>query len=283
MQKIKDIRIHLKNCLGYQYPDNELRGFGNWILEHLFDYTITDALLNADRTLTEKNSSDLEFIIKHLKQEKPIQQIVGYSWFYGRKFLVNEHVLIPRPETEELVDWMLKDSLNDTSILEVGTGSGCIAITLALNTNATIVSIDVSELALKQAKSNALALNALVAFCKADVLDDSSCESFGCFDVIVSNPPYVLESDKQMMSNNVLEYEPHLALFVSSDDPLLFYRAIAIMATRKLNANGVLYFEIHENYGQETLDMLSLKGFKELELRKDLQGKDRMVKAVWKL
>lgn len=283
MQKIKDIRIHLKNCLGYQYPDNELRGFGNWILEHLFDYTITDALLNADRTLTEKNSSDLEFIIKHLKQEKPIQQIVGYSWFYGRKFLVNEHVLIPRPETEELVDWMLKDSLNDTSILEVGTGSGCIAITLALNTNATIVSIDVSELALKQAKSNALALNALVAFCKADVLDDSSCESFGCFDVIVSNPPYVLESDKQMMSNNVLEYEPHLALFVSSDDPLLFYRAIATMATRKLNANGVLYFEIHENYGQETLDMLSLKGFKELELRKDLQGKDRMVKAVWKL
>ena len=283
MLKIKDIRIHLKNCLGHQYPDNELRGFGNWILEHLFDYTITDALLNADRTLTEKNSSDLEFIIKHLKQEKPIQQIVGYSWFYGRKFLVNEHVLIPRPETEELVDWMLKDSLNDTSILEVGTGSGCIAITLALNTNATIVSIDVSELALKQAKSNALALNALVAFCKADVLDDSSCESFGCFDVIVSNPPYVLESDKQMMSNNVLEYEPHLALFVSSDDPLLFYRAIATMATRKLNANGVLYFEIHENYGQETLDMLSLKGFKELELRKDLQGKDRMVKAVWKL
>jgi release factor glutamine methyltransferase len=178
---------------------------------------------------------------------------------------------------------MLKDSLNDRSILEVGTGSGCIAITLALNTNATIVSIDVSELALKQAKSNALALNALVAFCKADVLDDSSCESFGCFDVIVSNPPYVLESDKQMMSNNVLEYEPHLALFVSSDDPLLFYRAIATMATRKLNANGVLYFEIHENYGQETLDMLSLKGFKELELRKDLQGKDRMVKAVWKL
>lgn len=283
MLKIKDIRIHLKNCLGHQYPDNELRGFGNWILEHLFDYTITDALLNADRTLTEKNSSDLEFIIKHLKQEKPIQQIVGYSWFYGRKFLLNEHVLIPRPETEELVDWMLKDSLNDRSILEVGTGSGCIAITLALNTNATIVSIDVSELALKQAKTNALALNASVAFCKADVLDDSSCESFGCFDVIVSNPPYVLESDKQMMSTNVLEYEPHLALFVSSDDPLLFYRAIASMATRKLNANGVLYFEIHENYGQEALDMLSLKGFKELELRKDLQGKDRMVKAVWKL
>ena len=283
MLKIKDIRIHLKNCLGHQYPDNELRGFGNWIFEHLFDYTITDALLNADRTLTEKNSSDLEFIIKHLKQEKPIQQIVGYSWFYGRKFLLNEHVLIPRPETEELVDWMLKDSLNDRSILEVGTGSGCIAITLALNTNATIVSIDVSELALKQAKTNALALNASVAFCKADVLDDSSCESFGCFDVIVSNPPYVLESDKQMMSTNVLEYEPHLALFVSSDDPLLFYRAIATMATRKLNANGVLYFEIHENYGQEALDMLSLKGFKELELRKDLQGKDRMVKAVWKL
>jgi len=283
MLKIKDIRIHLKNCLSCQYPDNELRGFGNWILEHLFDYTITDALLNADRTLTEKNSSDLEFIIAHLKQEKPIQQILGYSWFYGRKFLVNKHVLIPRPETEELVDWMLKDSLDDTSILEVGTGSGCIAITLALNTNATIVSIDVSELALKQAKTNALALNASVAFCKADVLDDSSCDSLGAFDVIVSNPPYVLESDKQMMSNNVLEYEPHLALFVSSDDPLLFYRAIATMASRKLNANGVLYFEIHENYGQETLDMLSLKGFKALELKKDLQGKDRMVKAVWKL
>ena len=213
MQKIKDIRIHLKTCLGFQYPDNELRGFGNWILEYLFDYTITDALMNADRTIKEKNSSDLEYIIAHLKQEKPIQQILGYSWFYGRKFLINEHVLIPRPETEELVDWMLKDSLNDTSILEVGTGSGCIAITLALNTNATIVSIDVSELALKQAKTNAQVLSASVAFSKADILDDSTCDNLGSFDVIVSNPPYVLESDKQMMSNNVLEYEPHLALF----------------------------------------------------------------------
>jgi len=283
MQKIKDIRIHLKTCLGFQYPDNELRGFGNWILEYLFDYTITDALMNADRTLTEKNSSDLEFIIAHLKQEKPIQQILGYSWFYGRKFLINEHVLIPRPETEELVDWMLKDSLNDTSILEVGTGSGCIAITLALNTNATIISIDVSELALKQAKTNAQVLSASVAFSKADILDDSICDSLGSFDVIVSNPPYVLESDKQMMSNNVLEYEPHLALFVPANNPLQFYHAIATMATEKLNNNGVLYFEIHENYGQETLDLLSLKGFKALELRKDLQGKDRMVKAVWKL
>tara|TARA_B110000977_G_C11026673_1_gene473472 strand:- start:801 stop:1652 length:852 start_codon:yes stop_codon:yes gene_type:complete len=282
MQKVKDIRIYLKRSLVGQYPDAELRGFNNWILEHLFDYSSTDALLNADHPLSAKNRLELEVIISQLKLEKPIQQILGYSWFYGHKFLMNEFVLIPRPETEELVDWILKDAPDNKSILDVGTGSGCIPITLSLNSKASISSLDISLKALIQARVNAKELKASVHFIQADVLAEECIGELDFYDIIVSNPPYVLESDKKMMSNNVLENEPHIALFVPNDDALRFYKAIADIATKKLNKNGFLYFEIHENYGPATLNMLKTKGFTDLELRKDLQGKDRMVKAVWK-
>jgi len=283
MQKIKDIRLFLKDSLAAQYPESELRAFNNWILEYLFDYSSMDALMQAEKELSDKNIVDIKHIISLLKQEKPIQQIVGYAWFYGHKFSVNEQVLIPRPETEELVDWILKDKPEGKSILDIGTGSGCIPITLALNSTTQVSTLDISDLALAQAKENAKNLNASINFIQADILAKESIDKLDTYDVIVSNPPYVLESDKELMANNVLDNEPHLALFVPNDDALKFYIAIADIATKKLTKNGLLYFEIHEDKGEETLDMLTRKGFVNLELRKDLQGKDRMVKAVWKL
>ena len=283
MQKIKDIRLFLKDSLATQYPESELRGFNNWILEYLFDYSSMDALMQAEKDLSDKNIKDVNRILTLLKQEKPIQQIVGYAWFYGHKFSVNEHVLIPRPETEELVDWILKDKPEGKSILDIGTGSGCIPITIALNSTTQVSTVDISDLAIAQAKENAKKLNASINFIQADILAKESIDKLHTYDVIVSNPPYVLESDKELMANNVLENEPHLALFVPNKEALKFYIAIVNLATQKLNKNGLLYFEIHESKGQETLDMLSLKGFSNIELRKDLQGKDRMVKAVWKL
>lgn len=283
MQKIKDIRHYLKDELSAQYPESECRGFTNWILEHLFNYSSADALLHADKTLDCEEVVEIQRIVTLLQEEKPIQQILGYAWFYGHKFRVNKHVLIPRPETEELVDWILKDKPEAKSILDVGTGSGCIPISLALNSSAKVSSLDVSELAILQAKENAKILNASINFIQADVLDVNTVHELDFYDLIVSNPPYVLESDKEMMANNVLEHEPHLALFVPDANALKFYRAIAELATKRLRPNGMLYFEIHEQKGQEVLQMLKEKGFSSLELRQDLQGKDRMVKAVWKL
>jgi release factor glutamine methyltransferase len=283
MQKIKDIRAHLIEKLSAHFPETELRGFYNWILEYLYDYNASQAILNAEKEVEHKDWNRLEEIIAELQAQKPIQQIVGYSWFYGRKFDVNEHVLIPRPETEELVDWILKEQPNNKSILDIGTGSGCIPITLSLEANIEMYSIDISTEALKQAKCNARHLKAAVNFIEADILSKDIDVHLGNYDIIVSNPPYVLESDKELMANNVLENEPHLALFVPDNEALKFYEAIADLACKKLNKEGLLYFEIHEKKGRETIKMLQDKGFSNIKLRKDMQGKDRMVKAVWKL
>ena len=218
-----------------------------------------------------------------LKKEVPIQQIIGYTWFYGHKFNVNKNVLIPRPETEELVDWILKDNPAYKSILDIGCGSGCISISLALNSNLKMTSLEVSELALIQAKDNADKFMTPIKFIHADIFAKDTIFKLDHFDIIVSNPPYVLESDKCMMANNVLQYEPHLALFVPDNNPLKYYDTIAEIATKRLNQNGLLYFEIHEQKGSEILKMLDDKGFISVELKQDLQGKDRMVKAKWKL
>ena len=283
MQKVKDIRLFLKEDLGSQYPDSELRGFLNWILEYVLDFSTMDALMKAEKLLKVEDIAEVKRIVRLLKQEIPIQQIVGYAWFYGAKFTISKQVLIPRPETEELVDWILKDGVNEKDLLDVGTGSGCIPISIALKSTASVSSLDISKVALEQAKENAVFLKTAVNFIHADILNPETKNSLSKYDVIVSNPPYVLESDKHMMSANVLENEPHLALFVVDEKALIFYEAIAEIATEKLNDKGLLYFEIHELKGLETIDMLRTKGFTQIELRKDMQGKDRMVKAVWKL
>jgi len=176
----------------------------------------------------------------------------------------------------------LKDGVNDKDVLDIGTGSGCIPISIALNSTAKLSSLDVSELALKQANESADLLKVAIRFIHADILQSETINLLGSYDVIVSNPPYVLESDKEKMSANVLENEPHLALFVPDINALVFYEAIAEIASQKLNNNGLLYFEIHELKGDETVHMLETKGFTNIEIRKDMQGKDRMVKALWK-
>ena len=195
------------------------------------------------------------------------------------EFKVNKHTLIPRPETEELVHWVLQEDF--TSALDIGTGSGCIAISLAKQSEGNLSALDFSKEALEVAKENAKNSEVAIGFIRADILQQPALKQ--TFDVIVSNPPYVLESDKKLMHTNVLKHEPHTALFVEDEDALVFYNSIADFAQNHLNENGKLFFEIHENKGEEVLQMLQEKGFSKLELRKDMQGKDRMVKAVWKM
>ena len=195
------------------------------------------------------------------------------------EFKVNKHTLIPRPETEELVHWVLQEDF--TSALDIGTGSGCIAISLAKQSEGNLSALDFSKEALEVAKENAKNSEVAIGFIRADILQQPALKQ--TFDVIVSNPPYVLESDKKLMHTNVLKHEPHTALFVEDEDALVFYNSIADFAQNHLNENGKLFFEIHENKGEEVLQILQKKGFSKLELRKDMQGKDRMVKAVWKM
>ena len=282
MQKVKDIRPFLKSNLGTQFPDSELRGFLNWILEFVLDFSVMDALMKEDDFLKKEEINEIHRISKLINQHIPIQQIVGYAWFYGIKFPISKNVLIPRPETEELVDWILKDDVSTKTVLDIGTGSGCIPISIALNSNASVSSLDVSDLALDQAKKNAELFKTQINFIQANILDSKVVYQLDNYDVIVSNPPYVLESDKELMSAIVLNNEPHLALFVPDTKALIFYEAIAEIATKRLNKNGLLYFEIHELKSEETINMLNSKGFTQIELRKDMQGKDRMIKAVWK-
>jgi release factor glutamine methyltransferase len=209
---------------------------------------------------------------------------LGHTEFYGLQFKVNPSVLIPRPETEELVEWVLNSNLPQTAIniLDIGTGSGCIAISLKKNLpNATIWAIDISAEALKTAKENAKLNDAEVHFIETDVLNQN--QTFNLlplnFNLIISNPPYVTPADKGLMHANVTDFEPHTALFVPQDDPLLFYKSIADLAAKKLIKGGLLFFEINESYGEETAVMLEEKQFKQVELRKDLSGRDRMIKA----
>ena len=283
MLKVKDIRAYLNEELSTLYPKNELRGFLNLIVEYVLDFSNIDLLLYSESLINSNDVKKIKHIVSLLKKEVPIQQILGYTWFYGRKFNVNKNVLIPRPETEELVDWILKDNPAYKSILDIGCGSGCISVSLALNSTLKVTSLDVSELALIQAKENANKFNTPIHFIHADIFANDTIFKLDYFDIIISNPPYVLESDKCMMANNVLKYEPHLALFVPDDNPLKYYDTIAEIATKRLNQNGLLYFEIHEQKGSEILKMLDDKGFTSVELKQDLQGKDRMVKAKWKL
>ena len=283
MLKVKDIRVYLNDELSTHYLKSELRSFFYLIVEYVFNYNNTDALMQSESLINSYDVKTIKHIVSSLKKEIPIQQLLGYTWFYGHKFNVNKNVLIPRPETEELVEWILKDKPTYKSILDIGCGSGCISISLALNSTVKVTSLDVSKLALIQAKKNADKFKTSIQFIHADIFAKDTIFKLNHFDIIVSNPPYVLESDKSMMSNNVLQYEPHLALFVPDDNPIKYYHTIAEIATKRLNQNGLLYFEIHEQKGSEILKMLKDLGFKSIELKQDLHGKDRMVKAKWKL
>jgi release factor glutamine methyltransferase len=223
-------------------------------------------------------------ILEQLKLEIPIQYLLGSTSFYGLDFEVNENVLIPRPETEELVEWIIKgnpkiEGFKDLKILDIGTGSGCIAISLAKNMpNAKVYAIDISEKALATAKKNALLHKVDVTFITQNILETEDLKQQ--FDIIVSNPPYVRNLEKQEIKKNVLDNEPHLALFVEDNDALLFYKKIATLAQKNLLENGQLFFEINQYLGKETITLLEKMNFKNIELRKDIYGNDRMIRGT---
>ena len=242
--------------------------------------TKTDLLLDKDKVLSESEILKFFYGIKSLKNNTPIQYVVGETWFFDLKISLGEGVLIPRPETEELVDWIINSEKKEISILDVGTGSGCIPLALKNNLRQSQVSgCDISEKAIEIAEKNAKDLHIEVDFFSLDILNETKWEGEK-LDVIVSNPPYIPIKEKLKMSANVLDYEPSLALFVPDNNPLLFYIKIAEFSVLYLKSKGSLYFEIHEEFGPETLNMLKSKGFGNLEMRQDLQGKNRMIKAV---
>lgn len=284
--KTKAYKIQFIEALQGVYDVMEAESFFHLILEEKHQMKRIDLALNPDFTLSEKEIQDWNLILKELKKEIPIQYILGTTEFFGLPFKVNKNVLIPRPETEELVEWIIKEhstieGFKDLKILDIGTGSGCIAISLAKNIpEAKVYAIDVSPEALAIAKENAEINNVEVVFLQKNILETND---LGIqFDIIVSNPPYVRNLEKDEIKKNVLDNEPHLALFVEDADALIFYRKIAELATKNLNTNGRLYFEINQYLGAEMMDLLHNKGFQDIELRKDIYDNDRMTKAVLK-
>ncbi|MCA0350213.1 MAG: peptide chain release factor N(5)-glutamine methyltransferase [Bacteroidetes bacterium] len=288
---IKTYKSYFLQELSTIYDEMEATSFFYLILEHLYQLKRIDLALNPDFEISENDMVRWQNKLTELKTQKPIQYILGETEFYGLKFLVNENVLIPRPETEELVELILKSTKEkvqstDLKVIDIGTGSGCIAISLAKNLpNAKVFAIDVSEKAILTAQENAKQNGVEVNFIQQNILEideliklpTSSFQRPTFFDIIVSNPPYVRMLEKEEIKTNVLEYEPHLALFVEDNDALIFYRKIAQLAKKSLTENGKLYFEINQYLGKETVTLLEKMDFKNIELLQDIYGNDRMI------
>lgn len=277
---IKELQLHLEGALTAIYPDYESKEITIRLIEHFYGYSKIDIALNPN--LEIDNHGAIIKALGQLKAGRPMQYILKKEYFYDLAFGVDENTLIPRPETEELVQLIINRTGNKTvSLLDVGTGSGCIAISLKKNLpNAKVTALDVSDGALNVARKNAKSNVVEVDFMQVDILNEAQHPKLE-LDIIVSNPPYVLDKEKAEMRNNVLDFEPSLALFVDNDKPLLFYKAIADYATLNLKPLGVLYFEINEAFGIETKEMLEERGFSNVEIHQDIFGKDRMVSASW--
>lgn len=277
--KLIDLIPYFKKKLGALYPVREIENLFYWVCEDQFELQKFQVKM-GDKRLTESELLSVRAIVKRLEQKEPIQYVLGTTEFYNCKIKVDENTLIPRPETEELVDWVLDNVSKDQTVLDIGTGSGCIPIALkkAVST-LTVSGLDISANAITMARESAKLNDVNVDFVQMDILNPNL-EELKMYDVIISNPPYVLESDKKEMNENVLSYEPHLALFVADQEPLLFYIAIAKIGLTQLNPNGLLFFEIHENFGKETIEMLENLGYQNVVLLEDMQGKDRMIRCV---
>lgn len=262
------------------YGNGEARAITDYVLDVCFGLSKADILCGAVEEMTAEKTAELNKIFGHLTEGEPVQYVLGRAEFCGRWFSVRPGVLIPRPETEELCAWITADSKASASpkVLDIGTGSGCIAITLQLDMpESKVTAWDISADALDVARENAQQLGANVNFVKLDALN---AKPEGEWDVIVSNPPYICEKEKKDMAVNVLEHEPHTALFVPDADPLLFYRAITRLAVQTLNKGGRLYFEINPIYADDTCRMMQAEGMTAVELRSDMYGKQRMAKGV---
>ncbi len=286
MITIKDVFEVYRQQINGVYDINETEALTLLVIAEVTGLSRASIKAFPERELTAEQADQIKNILTELKTGKPVQYILGITEFYGLPFKVNSFVLIPRPETEELVEWILssgerlKAKGERFSILDIGTGSGCIAVSLKKNlSNVDVSAIDISEGALQTAKGNAQLNEVEVNFIHADILNIKPDNVFPKFNIIVSNPPYVTLEDKKQMHTSVTDFEPHTALFVPEHDPLIFYRAIADFALNNLIAEGLLYFEINENLGKQTVALLADKGFKNIELRKDMSGRDRMVKA----
>ncbi len=276
---IRDYKIKFAHQLSSLYDKEEIESLFYLILEDLRNISKIDLALQPNLEFSEKEYQKIDFYLQELELQKPIQYILGSSHFLGLKLKVNPDVLIPRPETEELVDWIIKDNQTNANlkILDIGTGSGAIAIALAKNLKAEVSAFDISEKALETAQENADLNQVFVHFTEFDILNDVW--EGEQFDIIVSNPPYVRELEKTEIKPNVLKNEPPLALFVSDEDPLIFYKKIADFALNHLSQNGKLFFEINQYLGKETVEVLQEKGFKNIHLKQDIYGNDRMILA----
>lgn len=267
------------------YEHKEAANIADWTIEHVTGQRKIDRILYKDLPLTIQQGQTLQTFTEQLLNHKPIQYVLGEAWFCNMKLYVDENVLIPRPETEELVGWIVQEIQNSKfkiqkKILDVGTGSGCIAIALKKEVNDFEVhAIDISSGALEVAKRNATQQNVEIIFKQLDFLNINYREQLGIFDLIISNPPYVKKSEESTMQKNVSQYEPYVALFVPDDDALKFYVAITEFAKTNLVVNGSIYVEINESLGEEVTALFKHNGFENIALKKDLQGKDRMIKA----
>ena len=275
MEKVSNIIPYYIKQLKDIAKEREIISWAYISIDFLLGYNRSECIINSDKEITIDISDKINQIILDLKANIPIQYIIGEAEFYGLKFKVNRHTLIPRPETEELVQWILEHEF--ISLLDIGTGSGCISIAVKKNKNVEVSAVDVSEPALLMAKENAKINEVNINFSIQDILKTDSLKRF---DLIISNPPYVLEKEKGLMLNNVLDNEPHSALFVSNENPLLFFKKIAELAYVSLSKNGLLFFEINESFGVEIVELLKHIGFVDIELKKDINEKDRMLKAI---
>ncbi|WNH11692.1 peptide chain release factor N(5)-glutamine methyltransferase [Thalassobellus suaedae] len=281
--KLKEIQYTFHQKLDAIYGEEEVDSFFYILIEAYYNVSRLQLALNLEYAV--KDAGRVLEALHLLEEEKPIQYILGETEFYGLPFKVNEHTLIPRPETEELVEWIIKEFKNYNSeirILDIGTGSGCIAVALAKRLkNVKVYALDISKDALKIARKNAELNDVDIEFIEADILNinQSVFNEESEFDIIVSNPPYVRDKEKELMKANVLNNEPHLALFVKDENPLQFYKAITEFAVEKLNKNGQLFFEINEFLGKDMIRLLLKNNFKNIQLKQDIFKKDRMIKG----
>ncbi len=279
--QLSSIITYFKRELSDFYEAHEINSMLFVVLEHFFKLSKKDTILYPSKMFSESELLLVINTVKALKTYKPLAYILGEWSFYGLNLNINKHVLIPRPETEELVQLILHENPLATSILDIGTGSGCIALAIKKNLpQAKVEAWDVSEKALAIAKTNATKNNLIVDFKCVDILnvDVALREKF---DVIVSNPPYITKAEQKLMDKNVLDFEPHLALFVENNNPLLFYEKICDFAVKNLNENGKIYFEINEAFGNEVAELLRKNGFQQVEICKDINGKDRIIRGVF--
>jgi len=267
------------------YDEREADNIADWVFEKVTGSKRLERRLDRNIKLKEIYFTQLQNCLKELLEHKPVQYVLQESWFYKRKFFVDENVLIPRPETEELVEWIINDtnekvqSSKPKNIIDIGTGSGCIAVSLKKEiSHSNISAIDVNEKTLGIAKKNAAAFNSLIDFFQIDFLKETEWDQLEKYDVIVSNPPYIPLKEKKLLAKNVAEFEPAIALFVDNNDSFIFYKKIAKFAKSHLIENGNIYVEVHENYANRVKNIFEKEGFKS-EIKKDIYRKERMIKA----